>query len=97
MIFGLQGMREPPQAYANMYPARAKAFPASDVVPVSVGTKLFEERKRDRKLSRPDPKREHELRHDAESIFPLLVYWAIHIMPEQEHKLPKESTIPSEI
>lgn len=80
-----------------MYPARANAFPASKDVPIFVEKKVFEERKRDRKLGEPAPKWEHDLRHDAESIFLLLVYWAIHIMPEQKHKLPKELTIPSEI
>jgi hypothetical protein len=68
------GIPESPHRYAKFHPDRVKKFPGSE-------PRFFfdpdESQKSQRKRCR------HELDHDAESVFWLLVYWAMSVQPEK--------------
>ncbi|KAF9533042.1 hypothetical protein CPB83DRAFT_880209 [Crepidotus variabilis] len=66
----LEGMPSPPPAYEHTFSHRVTKFPKSEDVCLRQNTQ-------NGTLSW-----QHALRHDAESIYLLLVYWALHIKSE---------------
>ena len=71
-----------PDRYAEVHPDRVKKFPNSEK------RRLFDPEQVGDESQKSQPKRwRHELEHDAESVFWLLLYWAMVVQPE---KHPKE-------
>jgi hypothetical protein len=67
------GIPESPHRYTEAHPDRVKKFPGSK-------NKIYI----DPESVNPQPKRwRHELEHDAESVFWLLLYWAMVVQPEE--------------
>ena len=75
------GIPDSPGPYGEVHPDRVKKFPGSNeeiiINPKRVGD---ESQKSQLKRWR------HELQHDAESVFWLLLYWAMVVQPEECHK-----------
>ena len=65
------GIPESPHRYTVVHPDRVKTFPASEDTFINP----------EREKSQPKQWR-HELEHDAESVFWLLLYWAMVVQPE---------------
>ena len=70
----MPGIPNCPNIYAKVHPGRVKIFPSS-------GEKLYINPDEVMNESQDDKWR-HELKHDAESIFWLLLYWAKVVQPE---------------
>ena len=66
---------DPPPFYAKVHPDRVKTFPNS------VKNLIFNPD--EVRNESQDDKWRHELKHDAESVFWLLLYWAMVVQPEK--------------
>ena len=82
-LFAVPGIPNTPDLYAKVHPDRVKKFPSS-------GKKLFIDTDEDliinpKKLMNksPDDKWRQGLEHDTESVFWLLLYWAMVVQPEK--------------
>ena len=65
---------DPPDIYAKVHPDRVETFPSSVKKLIVNPRNLVNESQ--------DDKWRHELEHDAESVFWLLLYWAMVMQPE---------------
>ena len=84
VVPGISDSPNSPKRYAEVHPDRVKKFPGSKK------RLFFDPDGIDDESQKSQPKRgwRHELDHDAESVFWLLLYWAMVVQPE---KCPKET------
>jgi hypothetical protein len=83
VLAAIPGIPDSPDPYAKVHPDRVKEFPGSKK------RLVFDPDGIDDESQKSQPKRwRHELEHDAESVFWLLLYWAMVVQPEQ---CPKET------
>jgi hypothetical protein len=68
------GIPNSPDCYAKVHPDRVKNFPSSTHIACASPEKNDDEKK--------FPGWRHELEHDAESVFWLLLYWAMVVQPK---------------
>ncbi len=79
VLAAVPGIPNNPDYYAKVHPDRVKRFPASKEEFIVNPTKLVGDNKSGRGWR-------HELEHDAESVFWLLLYWAMVVQPEGHPK-----------
>ncbi len=83
VLAAVPGIPDSPDPYAKVHPDRVKEFPGlKDKIIINPDLVCAESQKSQLKRWR------HELEHDAESVFWLLVYWAMVVQPEE---CPKET------
>jgi len=81
------GIPESPHRYTEAHPDRVEKFPASKQ------KLLIDPDGIDDESQKPQPKQwRHELEHDTESVFWLLLYWAMVVQPEGGSKEDIDST-----
>jgi len=68
-----------PDLYAKAHPDRVKKFPGSGEKKIIINPELVDDNESRRGWR-------HELEHDAESVFWLLIYWAMVVQPEKCRK-----------
>jgi hypothetical protein len=74
----IPGIPESPDRYTEVHPDQVKKLPNS-VEEIFINPKWVSDESQKSQPKRP----RHELEHDAESVFWLLLYWAMAVQPEE--------------